>query len=149
MTLSSCKTVLRHTTRKRRNSFYHRTLQTLELLMNGHHILQITAFGISCRIWCTKADNFRLQICRTSKRQSKTSGRRSPLRQLKNTLHNETRSSAIAERPCDPRVVEYFRQSLKAALIRRINMVTFANVGSVRLVNLKFVGLRVRKIPRI
>jgi len=71
------------------------------------------------------------------------------LRQLKNTLHNETRSSAIAERPCDPRVVEYFRQSLKAALIRRINMVTFANVGSVRLVNLKFVGLRVRKIPRI
>ena len=51
-----------------------------------------------------------------------------------------------------PRVVEYFRQSLKAALIRRINMVTFANVGSVRLPSLKFVGLRdvrVRKIRRI
>ena len=28
-----------------------------------------------------------LQICRTSKRQSKTSGRRSPLRQFKNRLH--------------------------------------------------------------
>ena len=50
-----------------------------------------------------------------------------------------------------PRVVEYFRQSLKAALIRRINMVTFANVGSVRLPSLKFVGLPVRnrKIRRI
>ena len=48
-----------------------------------------------------------------------------------------------------PRVVEYFRQSLKAALIRRINMVTFANVGSVRLPSLTFVGLRVRKIRRI
>ena len=45
-----------------------------------------------------------------------------------------------------PRVVEYFRQSLKAALSRRINMVTFANLGSVRLPSLKFVGLRVRKI---
>jgi len=44
-----------------------------------------------------------------------------------------------------PRVVE----SLKAALIRRINMVTFANVGSVRLPSWKFVGLRVRKIRRI
>ena len=48
-----------------------------------------------------------------------------------------------------PRVVEYFGQSLKAALSRRINMVTFANVGSVRLPSLKFVGLRVRKIRRI
>ena len=48
-----------------------------------------------------------------------------------------------------PRVVEYFRWSLKAALSRRINMVTFANVGSVRLPSLKFVGLRVRKIRRI
>jgi len=42
-----------------------------------------------------------------------------------------------------PRVVEYFRQSLKAALSRRINMVTFANLVSVRLPSLKFVGLRV------
>jgi len=42
------------------------------------------------------------------------------------------------------RVVEYFGQSLKAALSRRINMVTF-----VRLPSLKFVGLRVRKIWRI
>jgi len=47
-----------------------------------------------------------------------------------------------------PRVVEYFG-SLKAALSRRINMVTFANLGSVRLPSLKFVGLRVRKIQRI
>ena len=38
-----------------------------------------------------------------------------------------------------PRVVEYFRQSLKAAVIRRSNTVTFANVGSVRLPSLKFV----------
>jgi len=30
-----------------------------------------------------------------------------------------------------------------------INMVTFANLGSVRLPSLKFVGLRVRKIRRI
>ena len=35
----------------------------------GHHILQIlilwiTAFGISCRIWCTKANDFRLKIYR-------------------------------------------------------------------------------------
>ena len=45
-----------------------------------------------------------------------------------------------------PRVVEYFRQSLKAALFRRSNMVTFANVGSVRLPSL---GLRVRNIRRI
>jgi len=50
-----------------------------------------------------------------------------------------------------PRVVEYFGWSLKAALSRRINinMVTFANLGSVRLPSLKFVGLRVRKIRRI
>ena len=48
-----------------------------------------------------------------------------------------------------PRVVEYFRQSLKAALIRRINMATFANVGSVRLPSLKFVGIRVRKLRHI
>ena len=49
-----------------------------------------------------------------------------------------------------PRVVEYFGQSLKAALSRRINiMVTFANLGSVRLPSFKFVGLRVRKIRRI
>ena len=48
-----------------------------------------------------------------------------------------------------PRVVVYFRQSLKAALSRRINVVTFANLGSVRLPSLKFVGLRVRKIRRI
>ena len=47
------------------------------------------------------------------------------------------------------RVVEYFGQSLKAALSKRINMVTFANLGSVRLASLKFVGLRVRKIRRI
>ena len=48
-----------------------------------------------------------------------------------------------------PLVVEYFGQSLKAALSRKINMVTFANLGSVRLPSLKFVGLRVRKIRRI
>ena len=48
-----------------------------------------------------------------------------------------------------PRVVEYFGQSLKAALSRRINMVTFANLGSVRLPSLQFVGLRVRKIRRL
>jgi len=48
-----------------------------------------------------------------------------------------------------PRVVEYFHQSLKAALIKRSNIVTFANVGSVRLPSLKFVGLCVRKIRRI
>ena len=48
-----------------------------------------------------------------------------------------------------PRVVEYYRQSLKAALIRKMNMVTFANVGSVRLPSLKFIGLRIRKIRRI
>jgi len=47
------------------------------------------------------------------------------------------------------RVVEYCGLSLKAALIRRINMVTFANLGSVRLPSLKFVNLRVRKIRRI
>ena len=51
--------------------------------------------------------------------------------------------------PAMPRVVEYFGQSLQAALSRRINMVTFANPGSVRLPSLKFVGLRVRKIRRI
>jgi len=44
-----------------------------------------TAFGIFCRIWCTKAEDFRLQVYRTWKRQSKTSGR-SPLRQLKNRI---------------------------------------------------------------
>ena len=48
-----------------------------------------------------------------------------------------------------PRVVEYFGSSLKAALSRKINMVTFANLGSVRVPSLKFVGLRVRKIRRI
>jgi len=48
-----------------------------------------------------------------------------------------------------PRVVEYFGLSLKAALSRRITMVTFANLGSVCLPSLKFVGLRVRKIRRI
>ena len=45
--------------------------------------------------------------------------------------------------------VEYFGQSLKAALSRRINMVTFANLGSVHLPSLKFVGVRVRKIRHI
>ena len=48
-----------------------------------------------------------------------------------------------------PRVVEYFGQSLKDALSRKINMVTFANRGSVRLRSLKFVGLRVRKRQHI
>ena len=48
-----------------------------------------------------------------------------------------------------PRVVEYFGQLLKAALSKRINIVTFANLGFVRLPSLKFVGLRVRKIRRI
>ena len=48
-----------------------------------------------------------------------------------------------------PHVVEYFGQSLKAALSRRINMVTFANLSFVRLPSLKFVGVRVRKIRRI
>ena len=48
-----------------------------------------------------------------------------------------------------PCVIEYFGQSLKAAISRRINMVTFANLGSVRLPSLKFVGLCVRKIRRI
>ena len=38
---------------------------------------------------------------------------------------NVTRSRAM------PRVVEYFDKSLKAALSRKINMVTFANLGSV------------------
>ena len=64
-------------------------------------------------------------------------------------LPHGTRSSAIAERPRDASCVEYFGQSLKAALSRKINMVTFANLGSVRLPSLKFVGLRVRKIRRI
>ena len=45
-----------------------------------------------------------------------------------------------------PRVVEYFGQLLKAALSRRIDMVTFANIDSDRLPSLKFVGFRVRKI---
>ena len=39
--------------------------------------------------------------------------------------------------------------SRKAALSRMINMVTFANLSSVRLPSLKFIGLRVRKIRRI
>ena len=39
VTLNSCKTVLRHTVQKWRNSFYDRTLQTSYLLMNGHHII--------------------------------------------------------------------------------------------------------------
>jgi len=48
------------------------------MLMDGHHIFQIlvvyiTAFGISCRIWFTMAYDFRFQIYRISKRQSKTS----------------------------------------------------------------------------
>ena len=48
-----------------------------------------------------------------------------------------------------PRVVEYFGQSLKAALSEKINMVTFANLGSVRLPSLNFVGLHVPKIRHI
>jgi len=48
-----------------------------------------------------------------------------------------------------PRVVEYFGQSLKATLSRKINMVTFANLGSIRLPSLKFVGLRIRKVGHI
>jgi len=48
-----------------------------------------------------------------------------------------------------PPIVEYFGLSLKAALSRRINMATFANLGSVCQPSLKFVGLRVRKIRRI
>ena len=35
-----------------------------------------------------KADDFRLQIYRTSKRQSETSGRRTPSKQVENPLHN-------------------------------------------------------------
>jgi len=46
----------------------------------NHSDYRIWNIIISCRIWCTKADDFRLQVYRTSKRQSKTSGRRSPLR---------------------------------------------------------------------
>ena len=37
----------------------------------------------------------------------------------------------------------------KVALSRKINIVTFANLGSVRLPSLKFVGLRVRMMGRI
>ena len=40
-------------------------------------------------------------------------------------------------------------KSLKAALSRRINMVTFANLGSVRLPSTKFEVRRARKIRRI
>jgi len=40
------------------------------------------------RVWCTKADDFHLQVYKTRKRQSKTNGMRSPLRQFENPLHN-------------------------------------------------------------
>ena len=39
-------------------------------------------------MWCTKADDFRLQVYRTWKRPSKTHGKKSPLRQFENPLHN-------------------------------------------------------------
>jgi len=48
-----------------------------------------------------------------------------------------------------PRAVEYFGQSLKAAQSRRINMLAFANLGSILLPSLKFVGLHFRHIRRI
>ena len=43
----------------------------------------------------TRADDFRLQIYRTSNRQSKTNGRRSPLRQLKIHCTTEKQLNAV------------------------------------------------------
>jgi len=47
-----------------------------------------TVFRHTAQKW-QQANDFRLQVYRTSKRQSKTNGRRSPLRQFGNPLHNE------------------------------------------------------------
>ena len=60
--------------------------------MTGRRILQIsllriTVFEISCRIWCTKVNDFRSQTYWPSKRLSQTNGERSPSRQFKNPLH--------------------------------------------------------------
>jgi len=60
-----------------------------------------------------------------------------------------TRSSAIAERPRDASCCWVFSLVAEGVLSRKINMLTFANLGSVRLPSLKFGGLRVRKIRRI
>ena len=65
-TFCLCKTVLRHrhTTQNRRNSFYERTDEASKLLMTSRRIFQIsvTVFKISCRIWCTKTDDFDSEI---------------------------------------------------------------------------------------
>jgi len=63
----------------------------------------LNPFGISCRIWCTKVDDFRLRIYRTSVRQSKTSGRRSPLRQFENPLHSGKNDWMLSERRIEAR----------------------------------------------
>jgi len=49
-----------------------------------------------------EANDFRLQIYRTTKRQSKASGRRSPLRQFENPLHDgKKRLNAIRKQNVD------------------------------------------------
>ena len=39
-------------------------------------------------IWCTKTVDFRLQVYKTRERQSKTNGRRAPLKEFENPSHN-------------------------------------------------------------
>jgi len=55
------------------------------------------------------------------------------------TRNVKTQEAQLSQRGrAMPPVVEYFGLSLKAALSRRINMVTFANLGFVRQPSLKF-----------
>jgi len=61
--------------------------------MNGHHYSPdlnhldfLLHLEYPAAFRDTKADDFRLQLYRTSKRQSNTSGRRAPFRQFENKL---------------------------------------------------------------
>ena len=107
MTLNFCKTVLRHIAQKWCASVSSHHHCAIQIVIMQQFLWQNTPDFIAAdewpsyspdlnpldyciwdisRIWCTKADDFHSQIYRTARRQSKTYGRRSPLRQLENPL---------------------------------------------------------------
>jgi len=76
MTLNSCKTVPSHRAKVTQQFLQQNTPDFMAADEWASRAPDLSLLDyciwISCRIWCTKADDFRLQIHGTSKRQSKT-----------------------------------------------------------------------------
>jgi len=98
MILNSCKTVLRHTAQKWCNSFYDRTLLTAaDEWASYYPYLNPLDYCIWDILQDLVYEGRRLPFAnlRISKRQSKINGRRSPLRQFENPLHNGKRLNVV------------------------------------------------------